>query len=351
MKKRAARPRRPWPPLALAAAAALLWLAPIPAAWIESGYSRGVYPLWQNAATMTGNFLPFALFDLFVIAIGAAMLVTVIRMMRSRAWKQGALRLLAVTAIAALWFQLGWGLNYRRVPIAQSLKLGEAPSDLQTLARFADAVAARTASTAGDLDRSSPITPARLVAELSAGFDRAQRRLGLTRLARAGRPKHSLFNPYFRWAAIDGVTNPFVPETVIVKGLTPAEAYATAAHEWAHLAGFASEDEASFVGWLACLEAGGGAAYNAWLFALMKAAGAAPPDQARAWISKAGPVAARDLNAIRERVLRASPAVRKAASTAYDTFLRANRVESGIASYDEVLQLMLAAAPEGRPRL
>jgi hypothetical protein len=125
----------------------------------------------------------------------------------------------------------------------------------------------------------------------------------------------------------------------------------TTAHEWAHLAGFASEDDANFVGWLTCLEAGGGAAYNAWLFALTKAAGAAGPAERRAWIGRAGPIAARDLNGIRERVLRSSPAVRKAASAAYDRFLRANRVESGIASYDEVLELMLAAAPDGRPRL
>ena len=361
MKKRAAKPRAaaprgakppaPWMPIAIASAALALWLVPIPAAFIEAWYSRGVYPLWQNAATLAGNFIPMAVFDLVIAALAIFIIIAVVRMLRLRAWKQGVLRLVLVAGVAALWFQFGWGLNYRRVPIAETLRLPETAADARALARFADAVAAQAAATAPDLDRSAPITPSRLVAELSAGFDRAQRRLGLPRLARAGRPKHSLFNPYFRWAAIDGVTNPFLPETVIVKGLTPAEAYATTAHEWAHLAGFASEDEANFVGWLTCLEAGGGAAYNAWLFAVMKAAGAAPRGEARAWIAKAGPLAARDLNAIRERMLKSSPAIRNAASAAYDKFLRANRVESGIASYDEVLKLMLAAAPDGRPRL
>lgn len=354
MKKRAPAkgPRAVWP-AAAAAAAVALWLAPIPPAAIESWYSRGVYPLWQRTATTIANFVPFALFDVMLAVFAVAVAVMIVRARRARAWRAAGLRLLWLAAIVAIWFQLAWGLNYRRVPIAEALALDvEGPAaQAGALDRFARAVAAQTAATAADLDRDTPMTPQRMLAELSAGFDRAQQRLGLTRLARAGRPKYSLFDFYFRWAAIDGVTNPLIPETMIVSGLTPAEAYATVAHEWAHLAGYASEDEANFVGWLACLEAGGGARYNGWLFALMKAAGAAPPAQARVWIAQAGPTAARDLEAIRARLLSSSPTVRRAASAAYDGFLRANRVEGGIASYDAVLQLMLAAAPDGRPRL
>ena len=351
MKKRSGKRQRRWPAVAAAVGAIALWLLPIPATAIESWYSRGFYLLWQNAATLVANFIPIALFDLLIVAMAAVIVLTIARAMRARAWAEGALRVLAITAFVAIWFQLSWGLNYRRVPLGDSLNLATAQQDAAALARFGQAAAVDTAASAGDLDRTTPMTPSRLIAELSAGFDRAQRKLGMTRTARAGRPKYSLFNFYFRWAAIDGVTNPFVPESVIVKGLTPAEAYATVAHEWGHLAGYASEDEASFAGWLACLEAGGGARYNAWLFALMKAAGAAPPADARAWIARAGPLAARDLAAIRERVLKSSPTVRRAASSAYARFLRANRVESGIASYDEVLKLMLAAAPAGKPRL
>lgn len=355
-KKAAASRARGWLPAVAAAAAALaLWLAPIPPHVIERWYSRGVYPPWQRVATMTSNFVPFALFDVLILAIVAIVAVAILRARRG-GWRPAAVRMLLVTSMAAIWFQLAWGLNYRRVPIAESLSLetsGESTNaeKAAALARFAKAVAAEAAATAADLDRDTPISPSRMMAELSSGFARAQQRAGLTALARPGRPKRSLFNPYFRWAAIDGVTNPFIPETLVVSGLEPAEAYATVAHEWAHLAGYASEDEANFVGWLACLEAGGGARYNAWLFALMKAAGAAPRDEARAWMAAAGPAAARDLEAIRRRLQSSSPALRRAASTAYDGFLRANRVEGGIASYDEVLKLMLAAAPDGRPRL
>ena len=40
----------------------------------------------------------------------------------------------------------------------------------------------------------------------------------------------------------------------------------TVAHEWAHLAGYADEGEANFVGWLVCIDAGDAARYSGWLF-------------------------------------------------------------------------------------
>jgi hypothetical protein len=329
-------------PSLTALAAAILWLAPIPAPFIERWYSRSLYLVWQRIATTIANFLPLALLDVLIVAAILLLVMIAIRARRARSWRMAAARLLLFAGIAALWFQFAWGLNYRRQPIAETMSLAVTAQAPEALERFAVAVAALTAASADQLDRDNPLTPSRVLADLSEGFVRAQRTAGLASMARPGRPKRSLFDFYYRWAAIDGVTNPFIPETVVVSKLTPAETYMTVAHEWAHLAGYASEDEANFVGWLACLEAGGGPRYNAWLFALTKAAWAAPQAKRRAWLTLAGPVAARDLAAIRERLQTSSPAVRNAASAAYDQFLRANRVESGIASYDEVLRLMLA---------
>lgn len=326
-------------------AAAILWLAPIPAAFIERRYSRGLYLVWQRIATTAANLLPLAIFDLLILAAILLLVTIAVRARRARSWRVAASRLLLLAGVAALWFQFAWALNYRRQPIAESMGLAVDAKAPEALERFAVMAAGLTAASADQLDRDNPLTPSRVLADLSEGFVRAQRIAGLTSMARPGRPKRSLFDPYYRWAAIDGVTNPFIPETIVVSKLTPAEIYMTVAHEWAHLAGYASEDEANFVGWLTCLEAGGGPRYNAWLFALTKAAWAAPRVKRRAWLELAGPAAGRDLAAIRERLQTSSPAVSKAASAAYDQFLRANRVESGIASYDEVLRLMLAYGP------
>ncbi len=60
--------------------------------------------------------------------------------------------------------------------------------------------------------------------------------------------------------------NPFGLEAIANPDLLPFERPFVAAHEWAHLAGYADESEASFVGFLTCIRAAAPAAYSGWLF-------------------------------------------------------------------------------------
>ena len=57
---------------------------------------------------------------------------------------------------------------------------------------------------------------------------------------------------YFRTGGIDGMTNPFGLEVLLNSRVLPVELPALVAHEYAHLAGFADEADASVVAWLAC---------------------------------------------------------------------------------------------------
>ena len=60
-----------------------------------------------------------------------------------------------------------------------------------------------------------------------------------------------------------------------------------------------------------------------------------------------------DLFAIRHRYAQTSGALRFAARESYDRYLKANRVERGIESYDAVVQLILGTEVDssGNPRL
>src|SRR5687768_8770950 len=106
-------PARRWLPAAAAAAALALWLAPISPHAVERWYSRGVYPPWQRAATMISNFVPFALFDVLILALVAMIVIAVVRARRGGGWRPAAWRLLLVASVAVIWFQVAWGLNYR----------------------------------------------------------------------------------------------------------------------------------------------------------------------------------------------------------------------------------------------
>jgi Protein of unknown function (DUF3810) len=114
------------------------------------------------------------------------------------------------------------------------------------------------------------------------------------------------------------------------------------AHEWAHLAGYNDEGEANFVAWLACMRGGAPQQYTAWLFLYSEAASQLPraTRQAVAQQLESGPRA--DLRAIADRIAHnRSARVADAGWQVYNQYLQANRVESGTASYAEVIRLIL----------
>jgi hypothetical protein len=331
----------------LAALAAAV--APVPAAAIERYYSAGVYPVWQKWMTTASNALPVALLDLLILIVALSWLVLAvvdIRRRRSVGALRTAGRILARTAVwsAAIYlvFLVSWGMNYRRVALADKLTFDSnrvSEPNLQALATMAVARlnALHSAAHGAGWANANDVDPV-----VVSGLEAAQRELGATRAAVPGRPKRTLLDWYFRRAVVDGMTDPIFLETLIVSDLLPFERPVVTAHEWAHLAGYNDEGEANFVAWLACMRGGAPQQYSAWLFLYSEAASQLPREarQAVAQQLQAGPRA--DLRAIVDRITRnRSARVADAGWQMYNQYLQANRVESGTASYGEVIRLIL----------
>ena len=177
---------------------------------------------------------------------------------------------------------------------------------------------------------------------LEPAFVRGQRDLAMTWTARAGRPKRTLFEFYFTRVSIDGMTGPFFLETLANGTLLPFERAATVAHEWSHLAGYADESEANFVAWLVCMRGPAPVQYSGWLSLFGTVMGALPRSDREALTQGLAEGPRADLRAISDRIRRhAVPAASRAGYAIYDRFLKANRVEAGVRSYGEVVQLLL----------
>ncbi len=94
-----------------------------------------------------------------------------------------------------------------------------------------------------------------LPATLGGAFADVQHAIGQPALATAGRPKSTVMQAWFQWAAIDGMTDPFFLETLVNSDALPVERPFIVTHEWSHLAGFAHEAEANFLAWVICQRA------------------------------------------------------------------------------------------------
>ena len=337
--------------LAVAGLALLLGFVPTPAGAVERWFSTGLYPWIQRVLTPASNLVPFAVFDpLLIAAIAASLIVLVraareaLRMRRVTPLIQGAGRIAVGVALGYLVFLLLWGFNYRRVPMSERLAVEREAPSTDAVARLGlDAVERMNALYAEAHEHGWPEEQWRDDG-LRQAFATTQRLLSDAPLAEPGRLKRTLLGPYFRWTSVDGMVNPFGLEVLANPDLLPYERPFVAAHEWAHLAGYADESEANFVGWLTCIRAGVPAQYSGWLYLFWQVNGEVDVNvRGRLWEAMhAGPRA--DVEAIITRLRRGQlPWLRTAGWAVYDQYLKANRVESGVRSYGAVVTLILRA--------
>lgn len=335
-----------WTGAALVGAALALAVLPLSRPAVEAGYSRGVYPFVRQVVTAATSRTPLVLFDWLLLG-GAAGVLGWCAWRLARPGRRGRLRaaggvaarLAVVAAGVYLVFLCTWGLNYRREPL--TAKLG-----YRADAVTAPALAALAAAGVAQLDRLFEAVEPRawpqleeLPAALGPAFDRVQRELGVFRPAAAVVPRRSLLTPYFRRAGIDGMFDPFSLQVLVNDTVLPFERPFVTAHEWAHAAGFAHEAEANFVAWLTCLEGDERMQYSGWLYLVGRLLGVVDESSRAALSARLGPGPRADYAAVRARTRRAAPVVRQTARGLNDAWLRANRVDGGVRSYGEVLQL------------
>lgn len=335
-----------WALIALALAAAVM---PLPDEWIEAWYSTSLYPYGQAAITSLSNFVPIALIDVLLVVVAIGWLVALVGDSRRLAWRRTAWRALLRTATVAsllyLAFLAAWGLNYRRVPLEDRLQLssrGVTPDAAERLARIAVAELNRLYRPANERPG---LADGRIDATLPPALASVQRQLDAPRGIVPARPKRSLLDAYFRAASVDGMTDPWFLETLTLSTLLPFERPMVIAHEWAHLAGFADEGEANFVGWLACLRADDAARYSAWLFLYAEAASALDDGQRRDVVARLADGPRADLRAINARIAAdVNVVVSDVGWGLYDQYLKANGIERGRRSYTDVVRLVLGTS-------
>jgi len=328
--------------LILVIAALVATFVPLPAAAVERYYSQGVYPLIQRVVTPASNLLPVGVADVVVGLLLVLLAVRFLRLRRAAGWRAAASRtavaVVILSAVGQLLFLAVWGLHYRRVPLEQKLDYDASQvTDANALALAAEAI--RRLNTLHAAAHATPLD----IDRLAVTFAEAQTAMGFARPTRVGRPKQSVLEVYMEKAAFNGVAEPVFLEIVLHPRLLDIQKPRVLAHEWAHLAGYANESEASFLAWVTCLRGDPLVQYSGWLSAYSLAASALPR-RARATLPALDPGPRQDFRAMSAVYGRSSPTVSAAARSTYDSYLKANRVTEGMASYDAVLKLMLGTS-------
>jgi hypothetical protein len=320
----------------------LLLLLPADGRLVEAIYAQAVYPVLGSIVAFAPARLPFSLALVLLTALAiwvpAYLAVLIVRWRRRRLGGRAVIEraLLGYLAVGALLFHsfyLFWGYNYFRPPL--EARLGIEPTAVADAAReryarrfIEAAVAARLQIPDWDL------------AELDLLIDQALAdaiRLLENRDTPVVSPLKGdlgtgLLALFGNWGFVSGNTL----EAHVDTGLPAFQLPFTAAHEKAHLAGFARERDANFVAWLALTRAADPRLRYAGYFGV---AGYFLNAGTRAL---AAPLLEDRHVLTNYSAARVSPPVQQAGRRVYGSYLRANRMPGGIGDYAEVSGLIVA---------
>jgi len=337
------------------ALAVIFMVFPLPPEFIERYYSRGLYPRIQAVSTPITNHVPVAVTDVLMIALviglpawWVARIKAAGRGRRKRAALVMLFNTLVLAAALSLSFQLLWGFNYLRKPLIDKIEFDEERLNSENLKLLYRAAVEGLNQESKEVHSGDWPHEVEWRRRLDESFNAVLIELGNPRGIPTAVPKSSLLNLYLGASGIDGFTSPYGHEVILERELLAFEKPFTLAHEWGHLAGFADESEASFVGLIACLRSDMPALrYSGWLALYMHTPWPAPmpPDQNNGQAvepPRPAPEVLADLRAIRDRDLRRRvDFVSEVQARFYDQFLKANRVEAGIASYGLLVRLVV----------
>ena len=143
-----------------------------------------------------------------------------------------------------------------------------------------------------------------------------------------------------------GIYSPFTVEANYNWQMTGYNIPHTLCHELSHLRGFMREDEANFIGYLACIRSQETFfQYSGYLMGWVHAGNALAAQDWDSYMelhSKLSPQAVEDLQANNRYWDRYDSKVAEVANQINDTYLKLNDQEDGVKSYGRVVDLMLA---------
>jgi hypothetical protein len=228
-------------------------------------YARRIYPPIARLLSLVTGLVPFSVAEV-LLGIGLLLLaVGLVRRIRARGRPRSRVplavrvaRLVAAAASLVLVFDLLWAFNYDREPVAALLGYDVSPGRTDELAALTSGLLAESARLRDGLPQDGT-GALRLPDGRRGTVGRAPRAFEATRLSGglpippvSGRPKLVALSPLLSYLGISGIFIPFTSEASVNGTLPDWEIPFTACHELAHQSGFAREDEANYVGYLAC---------------------------------------------------------------------------------------------------
>ncbi len=328
-------------------------------AWIESHYSEGVYQTIRRAISAVTSLVPFSIaeFILYFLVLGSMtfLLTRAIQLLLGRIKLRRLLgsiaSILLTGGIILNLFYVTWGFNYFREPLAARMELNVTTRPVDELEAFVLKTAAEASALRETLheDENGVFAPEESKGELFSKITQAYSELNKkTPVFQADptRAKQIFWSRGLSWQGISGIYIGLTAEPNVNADQPPLLLYQAAAHEMAHQTGIASENEAELTGYLACLNSSDpNIRYSGLAYALIVSGNALFEVDSERYLAATetyGDAIWRDFAAYNDYWGAFNGEVRESADRRNDAYLKHNSQPSGIKSYGEAVDLLLA---------
>lgn len=321
---------------------------------VERYYSNGIYPIFSRLLKYSFGWIPFSMGDILYIIAIIWILVKISRMIamlvKRKVTRKTFLSSLLNMALVVLGiyvvFNTLWGLNYNRQGIASQLGIDMKPYSKEELIKI-DSMLLENVNVykAATMDKGN-------------GFDKKNTfKLAARAYANiAGRypfltynpvsVKASLFGTIGNYIGFTGYYNPFTGEAQLNNTVPIFLQPFTTCHEIAHQLGYAKENEANFVGYLAASNSADTAfRYSVYLDLYLYAQRNlynADSTAAKVISSKMLPQVKEDLLLLRQFYKKYRNPLEPVFRWIYGKYLENNQQPSGLLTYDEVTSFLVA---------
>jgi len=322
---------------------------------IENQYATGVYPSISTVLKHVFGWLPFSFGDIIYWLLVIWILIKLIRFIRKifkkqvrfTSWKTRLYPVTVTLLLIYISFNVLWGLNYNRQGIKKQLQLTTKKYSTAELVQLDSMLAEKVNESKAALLRQNKKSPGNqeIFDGVKKAYDSASKNYPYLAYNKSS-IKSSLWGWAGNYMGFTGYYNPFTGEaqvnTTVPRFLLPF----TSCHEVAHQLGYAKENEANFVGYLAAMSSTDSAFHystylDLFLYAQANLQGV-DSIKTKHFYSQLLPGVKDDLRELKEF----SKAHRSPAGPLfrliYGLYLRNNQQPSGMLSYDEVTGFLIA---------
>ena len=320
--------------------------------FVESYYSNGIYPYISSLLRILLGWIPFSVGDILIFTFIFYALRFIYLLFKTR-FKNFVNKILSVTAFCSViyfCFYFLWGLNYYREPLSKNLGYQKEKYSTEELVNLSTLLirklnAAHLNIVSTDTSVvSNPYSQGEMYDLARNGYDSLAKKLPQFKY-RFGTAKSSLMSLIQTYNGTSGYLNPLTGEAQVNSRIPKTGYPTTTCHEMAHQIGFAAENEANFVGFLASVHNKDNyfqyAAYRMAtryaIFELYKR----DPDQFKEVYSALNKGVKKDFKASSDFWKAYENPFEPLLKKGYNAYLKSNKQQKGIDSYNYVVDLLI----------